>query len=412
MKTCDVIIVGGGIIGLSIAWQLARRSSLRIVVAEKGASVGEGSTGASSAVCRTRYTTDELLELARDGIAAYRDWRAYTGLTAPSAEFHNDAVLWMPGDDAGWADREAGRLRRFGVVAEVLDSDETAARFPALSNCTLAPDLETGEDHDCNHASRNLFEVEGGYVDPVAAAQDLVAACRSRGVDVRFRTRVTGIGVGGGCIRNVTFDSGEQLAAPVVINAAGPWCNELVGLAGLALPWTLEPTRIQIVYRDRPPELEGHIPITADFAGGIYFRTQNRGQQLVIGSVLPEDEEEGVADPDDFQVETDQDFEVVKLHVLHHRLPALPYHGRVRGYCGLYTINRQDVHPVVGPTEVEGFWLANGFSGHGFKLAPVIGAMLARQLTGEQRDFDTDIRPDLFAVDRQPIELESRSVLA
>ena len=116
-------------------------------------------------------------------------------------------------------------------------------------------------------------------------------------------------------------------------------------------------------------------------AGGIYFRTQNNGQQLVVGSVREEDETEVVADPDDFQTETDDDFEVRILHALHHRLPALAYRGQVRGYCGLYTTNREDVHPVLGPTELDGFWVANGFSGHGFKLAPAIGSMLAQALT-------------------------------
>jgi glycine/D-amino acid oxidase-like deaminating enzyme len=146
--------------------------------------------------------------------------------------------------------------------------------------------------------------------------------------------------------------------------------------------------------------------------GGIYFRTENNGQQLVIGSVREEDEREAVDDPDDFRTEIDEDFELVNLHALHHRLPGLPYRGRVRGYCGLYTTNREDVHPVLGPTDVDGFWLANGFSGHGFKLAPAIGSMLAQAITGEKRDFDTDIPLSFLAVDREPIGLSSKNVLA
>ena len=118
MKNYDVVIAGAGIIGLSIAWQLARRSRLRIIVVEKGAAVGEGSTGASSAICRVRYSNDEMLQLARDGINAYRHWGAFTGLTDPAADYHEDGVLWMPGSDRGWADREVQRMRGFGVAAE------------------------------------------------------------------------------------------------------------------------------------------------------------------------------------------------------------------------------------------------------------------------------------------------------
>ncbi|HSM31836.1 MAG TPA: FAD-dependent oxidoreductase, partial [Woeseiaceae bacterium] len=354
MKRYDVVIAGAGIIGLSIAWQLARRSALRIAVIEKGAAVGEGSTGASSAICRVRYSNDEMLLLARDGIQAYRHWAAFTGLADPAAKFQQDGVLWMPGSDREWADLEHGRMQRFGVASEVLDDDDIAERFPALSPCTLAPDLATGEAHDCVGGSRNLFETEGGHVDPTAAARDLVEACRHAGVDVRFRRRVVGVGVSGGRVERVSLDSGDELATPLLINAAGPWCDRVSRAAGLALPWTLVPTRIQVMYRDRPEDLEGHIPVTADLAGGIYFRTQNNGRQLVIGSVREEDEREAVTDPDDFRTETDAHFEAVNLHVLHHRLPGLRSSGRVRGYCGLYTTNLEDVHPVLGPTEIEG----------------------------------------------------------
>lgn len=412
MNKYDVVIVGAGIIGLSIAWQLARRSTLRIAVIEKGAGVGEGSTGASSAICRVRYSIDETLLLARDGINAYRHWGAFTGLANPAAAFHQDGVLWMPGSDRDWADAEQRRMQQFGVAAEILDDAAMAERFPALSTCTLSPDIETGEAHECAGGGRNLFETEGGHVDPVAAATDLVDACRDAGVEVRFRSRVAGIDLAGGRVRGVALDGGDELATPLVINAAGPWCNALSRMVGLELPWTLVPTRIQVIYRDRPEAVQGHIPVTADLAGGIYFRTQNNGQQLVVGSVREEDEREAVADPDNFRTETDDDFEAVNLHVLHHRLPGLPSSGRLRGYCGLYTTNREDVHPVLGPTEVDGFWAANGFSGHGFKLAPAIGSMLAQAITGERRDFDTEVPLSFLAVDRKPIGLASKNVLA
>ena len=125
-----------------------------------------------------------------------------------------------------------------------------------------------------------------------------------------------------------------------------------------------------------------------------------------------DDEREAVDDPDDFRTETDDDFEAVNLHVLHHRLPGLPSSGRIRGYCGLYTTNREDVHPVLGPTEINGFWVANGFSDHGFKLAPAVGSMLAQAITGERREFDTDVPLSFLAVDRKPIGLASKNVLA
>lgn len=412
MKTYDVVIIGAGIIGLSIAYQVARRSQLKIAVIEKGAGVGEGSTGASSAVCRYRYTLDEVVQLARDGIDAYRNWPAFTKLASPRAEFHEHGVLWMPGNDRAWADREHERMQAFGIPSEVLDHRALGERFPALNACALGPDFETGEDHECVHDTRSFLETEGGYVDPVSAAQDLVDACRAKRVDIRFKTRVDGISIYGGRVQSVLLDDGDTVDTPLLVNAAGPWCKGLYRAAGVDIPWKLEPVRIQVLYRDRPDELPGHIPVTVDMEGGIYFRTQNRGQQLVVSTVLEDDEKEVVDNPESFNREPDDEFQALKLHALHHRLPALPYRGRVRGYCGLYTMNRNDVHPVLGPTNVDGFWVANGFSGHGFKLAPAIGSMLAREITGESSDFDTSVPMSFLAVGRSPIQLDTKSVLA
>jgi len=411
-KPYDLIIVGAGIIGLSIAWQLARRSRLRIAVVEKGAAVAVGSAGASSAVCRHRYTAPEMLQLAIDGIGAYRHWAEFTGLESPRASYHEDGVLWLPGTDLGWAEKEHRRLQAAGVKTELLNDAELHHRFPGFSDCVLVPDVTTGESHECRSGGSHLLESQGGYFDPVNAAEDLLQACRGAGVDVFLSSRVQEIATQGGRISGVLLDSGTRLATPLLINATGPWCRELFEMVNLEVPWELVPTRIQVLYLDRPAELVGHIPVCVDMQGGLYFRSQNRGQQLVVGSILEEDEREAVPDPDHFNRDPDDEFLQRALHLLHHRLPALPYRGKVRGYCGLYTVNREDVHPILGPTAVEGFWVANGFSGHGFKLAPAIGSLFARQLTGVSCDFDSSVALDYFGIDRAPINVDSKSVLA
>lgn len=132
----------------------------------------------------------------------------------------------------------------------------------------------------------------------------------------------------------------------------------------------------------------------------------------MVGSVTAEDEQEIIADPDNFKRVPDADFTQMKLAAFHHRIPSLEPRGRVTGIAGLYTINREDVHPILGPSGVDGFWVANGFSGHGFKLAPAIGSMVAQAISGERTDFDTDVPLEFFSAEREPIDVSVKSVLA
>ncbi|CAN0486377.1 unnamed protein product, partial [Discosporangium mesarthrocarpum] len=237
MKNADVIVVGAGIIGLSTAWQLHRRGVKHILVLEKGAGIGEGSTGASSAVCRHRYSADPMIRLARTGIDAYRGWREFTGLKTPKAEFQNDRVLWLTGSDGGWAQREHARLGELGIATDVLDRQTLAEAFPAINSCTAPVSLDDPDSHACSSAdAHHLLELDGGYMDPVNAASDLLHACVNAGIDVRFNSRVTNVSEAGGRIAGVSLDSGEAFNAEVVVNAAGPWCQPLYASLGLLPP--------------------------------------------------------------------------------------------------------------------------------------------------------------------------------
>jgi glycine/D-amino acid oxidase-like deaminating enzyme len=298
------------------------------------------------------------------------------------------------------------------VRAECLDDAALSDCFPALNPCPLSPDFETGEPHRCLAGISHLIEADAGYMDPMDALTDLIAAARATGVTVRFRALVTAIKQEGGAVTGVQIGSNEHIDAPVLVSAAGPWCSTMFALAGLDCPWPLVPTRIQIVHIARPATVEGAIPVCVDPGGGIYFRTQNRGQQILVGSVLEVDEREAVEDADSFARYADDAFIDMKLHALQHRLRGLADFRQVRGYSGLYTMNRTDVHPVVGPTALSGFYVANGCSGHGFKLAPAIGALIARHIAGPATDFDTEVDPRILAFDRAPIRIKSRSVLA
>lgn len=406
----EVVVVGAGIVGSSIAYQLSRHG-VSVINLDKGAGPAEGSTGASSSICRCRYTHPEVVRLAFHGQQAYGDWGEFTGLSEVRSGLHGIGVLWMMGESTEMVDAEVDKLVSQGVGAVNLGPEEVVARFPSISNCATAFDMSGEIEHVCSPGEAFLFEPGGGYADPVGANQDLIEATVARGGDVRFNSRVVGVSRKGEGVTGVTLEGGESLGADLVINAAGPWCNQLNALAEVDLRWTLTPTRIQTVYRPWPPAL-GPLPVGTDGSTGIYFRPESGGQQVLVGSVLAEDEEEVVGDPDSFKRVPDADFTQMKLAAFHHRIPGLEPRGHVSGIAGLYTINREDVHPVVGPTGRDGFWVANGFSGHGFKLAPAIGSMVAQAVTGTSTDFDTDVPMEFFAVDREPIDVAVKSVLA
>lgn len=412
MKTADIVIIGAGIIGLCTALQIARRSRLRIVVVDKAPMAGAGSTGASSAVCRYRYSADETVALARDGIAAYQNWSEFLELSAPTLVYHRVGMLWLDGQSAEDADASCARLTRLGVRAESLPSADLAARFPQLNSCALPFDRSGASIHECAPSeTRRLFEPDAGYVEPMDAVTDVLNALRARDVAVHFNSGVTGLRrlPNGGF--ETTLENGDRLQSGAVVNCAGPWCDVISAMIGLDHSWPLRPTRIQVAQVDRPTTLEGALPVCADIAGGIYFRPQG-ATRLVIGSVLDEDEQDHVAAADEFKVFADDDFLRAKTHALAHRLGLKAHLTGVRGYSGLYTINMRDRHPIVGRTAVDGYYLANGCSGHGFKLAPAIGSLLARSLVGGADAFETAVDLAFLSPEREPITSVSNSALA
>ena len=409
--TSDVVVAGAGIVGLNVAYQIARRSNLSVIVVEKGAGVAEGSTGASIGLLRQLYTHAEMVRMARDGLRAYREWREYTGLPEPRAQFHASGALWLFGKDRAGVAADRDRLAAEGIPAEVLDAAAVRTRFPGLSTCGVPFDLSGEQEHECIELEAALFEPGAAHVTPVLANEDMLEAARTAGVDVRFHSPVTAVPSAGGRVRGVGLADGSTIDAPVVVNATGPWCNRLDALAGLEHRWPLVPTRIQVGYRTFPPDVPRPVPFVGDMSSGVYFRPEAGGQQLLFASLLEEDEMEEV-DPSRFNAAADRSFVDTKIHGVHHRLPGLPHRGDLGGIAGLYTVNRADFHPVLGPTNLDGYVLANGFSGHGFKEAPMVGSLLAQWLTGERAPYDTDVPLSFLAVDREPIPMAGGGVLA
>src|SRR5665811_393777 len=198
--------------------QLARRTSDRIVVLDKGEGPSEGSTGASSAVIRTLYTQPNVVRLALGGQQAYSNWLDFTRLSEPANQFERAGVLWMLDFSAADAEATAERLRTQGVRVSILNAQDVRERLPSMSTCGTPFDLTGAIPHECIDIETALFEEDGGFANPTAANQDLIAAARREGAEIRFRSPVIGVQTTGGRVSGVDLADGTRIDTPIIIN--------------------------------------------------------------------------------------------------------------------------------------------------------------------------------------------------
>ena len=407
--------------GLNIAYQLRRRDpTAKVVVLERAAALGEGSSGYSTGFQRAYYSFDETMAFALDGMAAYKDWNNYLQDDRADAKFTKTGALWMLGYDRAQNEAMVDRLAKFDVGATLMDADAMTAQFPLMNTDPFPTyDEETGEEIQQDYGPFSaVYEHDCGHIDSSTCLEDLLRVCVERdGVDVRFKQRVRSFEVEQGSssqrVVGVAMEDGSVLSAPTVVNASGPWFNKLNATAGIELSTKALPTRIQVGHKWIPDEF-CDLPFVADQWGpsGIYFMPRAGNNQLVFGSVAHRFESE-IVDPDDYNHALDPDVKQDYLQCLFHRLPSLPRDGEIVGFSSMYTVNQDDVHPMIGETKVGGLWACNGFSGHGFKLAPAVGSLVAQQITDMKLDqWETSVPHDFMAPYREPLTLKVKTHFA
>ncbi|HVS14533.1 MAG TPA: FAD-dependent oxidoreductase [Thermoanaerobaculia bacterium] len=370
----DAIVIGGGIMGTSVAYQLAERGR-RVVLLERR-SIGEGPTGDSSAILRTHYSHELTTRMARFGLDFYRDFRQHTG---DECGFHQPGFLLLaPASERDGVERNCALQRRLGIASEVLEAAAIRERMPGLS-----------VDDDVIAA----WEPASGYADPYLAVTGLARAARERGVLVLQETAVTGIRFdAAGRVAGVDTSRGP-FAAPWVVHATGAWAGRTARLAGVDAP--IAACRIQVAVYRRPPGGPAEHPIVADFRTACYFRPE-LGEKTLAGLIDPA-EADAVVDPDDYAKKPDFAFYAEIGEKLTRTYPAMAAGESAGGYASLYAIT-PDWHPIVDQAPAgSGHILCSGFSGHGFKLAPAVGVMVADLITGAAEPrFD----PAMFRLDR------------
>lgn len=415
VQVYDGIVIGAGVMGASAAMHLASGGMMkRLLVLEKGPAAGSGSTGKSSACIRQTYSHFEVSLMAYEALQLFKHWQEFTGLRAPRANFVNCGVLLMLGKDDESLPQVLDIHKRIGIDSAVLDARQKRAIFPDVDFAAPPADRPEAEP-SADFEVTALHEREGGFADPLGTAEDMLEVARGLGAEVRFNARVTKVLQEGGRtigVEAVIGGNKETLYAPVVVNCAGPWAPGLNASAGHPLAQKLVPTRIQMVSKQFTEQLKGPIPMVVDMVNGFYGRLEASGGQILVGSVREQDEREVVADPDDYNEVADAPFREEMLTLLHHRVTTFRTRGNVTSYAGLYTVNRDDYHPIIDESELKGFYPVCGFSGHGFKLSPVVGALVAKLVTGQWGRARTDVPLDFFRKHRTPLKTNWGGVMA
>jgi sarcosine oxidase subunit beta len=376
-KTADVVIIGGGIMGVSMAYYLARRSAGRIIVLEREV-VGSGSTGRSVA-------SVDLFSLqpaaARLQHYAYEIFAHFTELIGDDCGFVTTGSVVLAGSD------QAADLQKAFTVTQAAGIDARLlmpAEFAALEPAAHIEDLAS-----------ICYMPAGGYADPGLTLNAYVAAARRAGVMIQQGRPATGLAQQGGRITGVETKAGT-IATPVVVCAAGPWSGRLLpafGLAGLGLYAVRHPVMaMQCAANVDPPRLS-----ILDLPHGAYARP-DKGGLILAGSLDPAVGYDPV-EPDDTQERVSPDYTFWAAERLVQRYPRLATAQLRPGWSGLMSIS-PDWQPLLGRLpEVTGLYCATGFSGGGFKISPAVGDLMAGLITGETEAAQllAPFRPARFA---------------
>lgn len=371
--TYDVVIIGGGIMGCCSAFQLAQRG-LKVALLEKR-TIGEGPTGESSGIIRQHYS-NELT--ARMAVHSLREFQAFEERVGDESGFTRAGfVVLVEEKDRAGLEANVALQQSLGIQTELLSQEALRELLPSMETTDLVA---------------ACYEPESGYADPYLTVNAYARAARRLAVSIRQDTEVTGIRFDGDRVVGVETAKGSLNAAQV-LNTAGCWGAQVARMAGVEVP--INPCRVQVATFRRPKGHEAAHPVVGDFRNAVYFRPET-GNLTLVGLIDPE-EAHAVVDPDAYNKRVDSEFVLDVGERLVRRYPAMELSESTGGYASLYGIT-PDWHPVIDETPAgSGFYTCAGFSGHGFKLGPAVGVMVADLLTGER---EPEFNPTLFRLSR------------
>lgn len=373
-RNVPTVVIGGGIMGATILYELARRDEPAILFEERA--YGQESTGKSAAIVRMHYSNPAVVRMALRSREAFRTLPDTLGC---EPLYYETGWLFLV-DDADTETAKANRAMQLdqGVDSEEVDLDRLRELVPGIETAGIA---------------YALFEPKSGFADPIATTVAYINAAKRLGAHAHSGAPVERIQVSGERVTGVVVD-GQTVGCERVVVAAGAWSKKLAATARVDLP--LEFTREQDVVYDTGDSRPVHVAIS-DQADRIYMRplVEAGDSMMLVGRGFPKDYE--LVDPDGYVDTIDDPFEEEVRGRLLARIPRLEGIQMVDGRVGLYSVT-PDWHPLIGEAgDVEGLFIATGGSGHCFKLGPAIGEMVVGALVREPVDY-ADV--GLFALDR------------
>jgi sarcosine oxidase subunit beta len=351
-QTADVVIVGGGVMGASTAYHLAKKGCDSVLLLERERFFGTQATGKCAGGIRHQFGTEINVQLSKLSLPMLHRFEEELGQPIDLNICGYMFLLTEP-EDVEVFRQNVEMHHRLGVQTEWLEPSEIAELVPLI---------------DLHGVLAATFNLDDGLADPNSVVQGYISGAGRLGVSLMTDVEVTDILVEDGRVEGVVTDQGT-VSTPVVVNAAGPWAGVVGEKAGLEIP--VVPLRRQIVVTGPIPEVPQNFPFVIDFAQSLYFHPEGEG--LLTGMSNP-NETPG------FGQSVDREWELVHLGAALERLPILERAGLANRWAGLYEVS-PDAHPILGRVpQLEGFYCINGFSGHGFMHGPVCGLLLSEEI--------------------------------
>lgn len=378
-ETADVVIVGGGIEGAAAAWALARRGVTDVLMVERG-TVGSGMTGKSSGIVRCHYGVSSLAAMATVGLEVFENAEELFG---------TDIGFCQTGYVVGVGDRNVDALRTslaaqrgVGVDTEEVDAAEVARMWPYAD---LEPFAAFG------------YEPRGGFGDGYRTAQAFAVFARAAGVRIRQGTAMADLLLDGDRVTGVRLADGTEVTSGNVVIATGVWTRELLTQFGIDVPIRVVREQIVMISPGVPREAVARLPVFSDLVSLQYIRPEPGGEILFGNSDLSHVLD---ADPDAYLNRATDDFVELTIDRVGTRFPGFADASITGSYAGCYDVT-PDWNPVISRTEIDGLVVAAGFSGHGFKIAPAVGQLVADLIidgrSTDPRIPETDFRLSRFA---------------